>query len=152
MRIFCRFVVLLAVWVVSFPLVCAAQVLARPGWAGSGVTNEAWWRRAVFYRIQPALFQDSNGDGVGDLKGIAQRLGYLQQLGVDAIVLEPPFAEDDFGDLARQASEAHIRVLVQLTSADPALARHWLMNGAAGLFLDGHRMQAGAPLNLAALR
>ena len=67
----------------------SAQVLARPGWAGSGVTVETWWHRAVFYRLDPATFQDSNGDGRGDLAGVAQRLNYLQSLGADAIILAP---------------------------------------------------------------
>lgn len=149
MRILSRFLTLA---LLCLPLASGAQVLTRPGWVGTGVTSKPWWQRAVFYRIQPALFQDSNHDGKGDLKGIEQRLPYLQKLGIDAIILEPPFSEDDFGDLVRQASEAHIRVLVQLSSPDPALARHWLYNGAAGLFVDGHALSTNAPLNLAELR
>ena len=47
-----------------------------------------WWQNAVLYEIYPRSFQDSNGDGVGDLNGIAQRLDYLQGLGVDAIWIE----------------------------------------------------------------
>ena len=65
-----------------------AQVLAQKNWAGSGVTVELWWRRAVFYRIDPEKFQDSNGDGQGDLEGITERLDYLQSLGVDALIVE----------------------------------------------------------------
>ena len=137
MRICCRF---LTLCLLSFPLVTSAQVLARPGWAGSGVQAEPWWRRGVFYRIQPALFQDSTGSGKGDLHGITQRLDYLNKLGVDAIVLVPPFSENDFGDLARAASQSHLRVLVQMESASPAEARKWLNQGAAGLFLDAHGM------------
>src|SRR3546814_3348744 len=45
----------------------------------------AWWERGVIYQIYPRSFQDMNGDGVGDLKGIEQRLDYLVALGVDAI-------------------------------------------------------------------
>src|ERR1700722_20027477 len=48
-----------------------------------------WWQHAVIYEIYPRSYQDSNGDGVGDLKGITQRLGYLQDLGVDAIWIAP---------------------------------------------------------------
>jgi len=44
-----------------------------------------WWRNAIFYEIYIRSFQDSDGDGVGDLNGIARRLGYLAALGVDAI-------------------------------------------------------------------
>ncbi|WP_159587355.1 alpha-amylase family glycosyl hydrolase [Chelativorans xinjiangense] len=53
--------------------------------------NNAWWRGAVTYQIYPRSFQDSNGDGVGDLKGITRRLGHVAELGVDAIWLSPIF-------------------------------------------------------------
>jgi alpha-glucosidase len=60
---------------------------------------ESWWRNGVFYQVYPRSFQDSNGDGVGDLKGVVQRLPYLQALGVDAIWLSPIFPSPmaDFG-------------------------------------------------------
>ena len=58
-----------------------------------------WWERGVIYQIYPRSFQDSDGDGVGDLRGIAQRLDYLAKLGVDAIWLSPIFPSPmaDFG-------------------------------------------------------
>jgi alpha-glucosidase len=58
-----------------------------------------WWRRGAIYQIYPRSFQDSDGDGVGDLRGITARLEYVQQLGVDAIWLTPIFAspQADFG-------------------------------------------------------
>ena len=58
-----------------------------------------WWERGVIYQIYPRSFQDSDGDGVGDLRGIAQRLDYLAGLGVDAIWLSPIFPSPmaDFG-------------------------------------------------------
>jgi alpha-glucosidase len=49
----------------------------------------AWWSDAVFYQVYPRSFADSDGDGVGDLDGLAARLGYLEQLGVDAIWINP---------------------------------------------------------------
>src|SRR3546814_2961511 len=49
----------------------------------------AWWERGVIYQIYPRSFQDMNGDGVGDLKGIEQRLDYLVAVGVDAIWISP---------------------------------------------------------------
>jgi hypothetical protein len=49
----------------------------------------AWWQRAVFYQIAPLSFQDSNGDGRGDLRGIINRLDYIESLGVGAIWLCP---------------------------------------------------------------
>lgn len=51
--------------------------------------KRAWWKEAVFYQIYPRTFTDSNGDGIGDLKGIISRLDYLKDLGVDALWLSP---------------------------------------------------------------
>lgn len=58
-----------------------------------------WWQRAVIYQIYPRSFQDSNGDGIGDLPGIRRRLPYLADLGVDALWLSPiyPSPMADFG-------------------------------------------------------
>ncbi len=58
-----------------------------------------WWKNAVIYEIYPRSFQDSNGDGIGDLNGITSRLDYLQKLGVEAIWLSPvyPSPQVDFG-------------------------------------------------------
>jgi len=58
-----------------------------------------WWQTAVIYQIYPRSFQDSNGDGVGDLAGITRRLPYLAELGVDAVWLSPIFRSPmaDFG-------------------------------------------------------
>ncbi|MFP7572369.1 alpha-glucosidase [Marivita sp. S2033] len=58
-----------------------------------------WWRGAVIYQIYPRSYQDSNGDGIGDLLGIAQRLPYVASLGVDAIWISPFFTSPmkDFG-------------------------------------------------------
>ena len=67
----------------------------RAAGAGAG----PWWKHAVIYEIYPRSFQDSNGDGIGDLNGIDSRLGYLQHLGVDAIWISPmyPSPQVDFG-------------------------------------------------------
>lgn len=51
--------------------------------------GNAWWRDAAIYQIYPRSFQDTNGDGEGDLKGVIRRLPYLKQLGIDAIWLSP---------------------------------------------------------------
>jgi hypothetical protein len=130
-------------------------VLAQKNWAGSGVTVEVWWKRAVFYRIDPTRFQDSTGNGRGDLAGITGRLDYLQSLGVDAVIVETapgggkvtllPTAEVSaaFGTLVRDAVGRHIRVLVDLGApvsqqADAQyvqMARAWLNQGAAGIFV-----------------
>ncbi len=61
--------------------------------------RSVWWQHGVVYQIYPRSFQDSNGDGVGDLDGIAGRLDYLAWLGVDAIWISPiyPSPMSDFG-------------------------------------------------------
>lgn len=67
--------------------------------AGKIVTDPDWWRGAVIYQIYPRSYQDSNGDGVGDLRGIVQRLPYIASLGVDGIWISPFFKSPmkDFG-------------------------------------------------------
>jgi alpha-glucosidase len=68
--------------------------------AGFGPSLDAdWWRGAVIYQIYPRSFQDHNGDGIGDLVGITERLDYVADLGVDAIWLSPFFTSPmkDFG-------------------------------------------------------
>ncbi|MBY6084356.1 alpha-glucosidase [Ruegeria arenilitoris] len=62
-------------------------------------TASDWWRGGVIYQIYPRSFQDSNGDGIGDLRGITQRLDYIAGLGVDAIWISPFFKSPmkDFG-------------------------------------------------------
>jgi alpha-glucosidase len=93
-----------------------------------------WWRGAVVYQIYPRSFQDHSGDGIGDLKGIIQRLGHVASLGVDAIWLSPFFPspmEDmgydvsdyqnvdpmfgtlaDFDDLVARAHELGLKVII----------------------------------------
>jgi alpha-glucosidase len=93
-------------------LLVAGCLVANPAWGWTeqqGVSSaqaaaapshdETWWKHAVIYEIYPRSFQDSNGDGIGDLNGIRERLGYLQALGVDAIWIAPmyPSPQVDFG-------------------------------------------------------
>jgi alpha-glucosidase len=58
-----------------------------------------WWRQATVYQIYPRSFADSNGDGIGDLKGITSKVPYLAELGIDAVWLSPfyPSALKDGG-------------------------------------------------------
>jgi alpha-glucosidase len=95
-----------------------------------------WWKNAVIYEIYPRSFQDSNGDGIGDLNGITERLDYLKKLGVDAIWLTPCFPSPqvdfgydisdyeqidprygtlaDFDRLVAEARSRHIRILMDM--------------------------------------
>ncbi len=70
----------------------------KPG-RGDGPVKHAWWKEAVFYQIYPRSFCDSDGDGIGDLKGILSKLDYLKSLGVDALWLSPVYdsPNDDNG-------------------------------------------------------
>ena len=65
----------------------------------NGATPNPWWTNAVVYQIYPRSFQDTNGDGIGDLKGITSRLDYLADLGVDVLWLSPVYKspQDDNG-------------------------------------------------------
>lgn len=61
--------------------------------------EKAWWKEAVVYQIYPRSFQDSNGDGIGDLQGVIRRLDYLKELGIDVIWMSPCYKSpnDDNG-------------------------------------------------------
>jgi hypothetical protein len=61
--------------------------------------TKQWWKEAVIYQIYPRSFKDSNGDGIGDIKGIISKLDYLKELGIDVIWLSPVYKSpnDDNG-------------------------------------------------------
>ena len=108
-----------------------------------------WWRNAVIYEIYPRSFQDSNGDGVGDLNGIIDRLDYLKALGVDAIWLTPiyPSPQVDFGydisdyrnidpqygtladfdRLVAEANKRHIRVIMDMVMNHTSDQHKWFL-------------------------
>src|SRR3954454_22912534 len=67
--------------------------------AESQATEKKWWKEAVVYQIYPRSFKDSDGDGIGDLKGIISKLDYIKKLGVDAVWLNPIYSSpnDDNG-------------------------------------------------------
>ena len=53
--------------------------------------EKKWWQKSVVYQVYPRSFQDSDGDGIGDIQGITRRLPYLKELGVDVIWLSPVY-------------------------------------------------------------
>ncbi len=109
--------------------------------------QEDWWRGAVIYQIYPRSFQDSNGDGIGDLPGITQRLDYVADLGVDAIWLSPFFTSpmkdmgydvsnycdvdpifgtlDDFGHLVARAHRLGLKVIIDQVLSHTSDAHPW---------------------------
>jgi alpha-glucosidase len=106
-----------------------------------------WWRDAVVYQVYPRSFQDSNGDGVGDLRGIESRLDHLVDLGVDALWLSPiypsPLADfgydvsdytavdpvigtlEDFDDLVAEAHHRGLRMLMDLVPCHTSIEHPW---------------------------
>src|SRR5438093_2076922 len=118
------------------------------------MSSGQWWRDGVIYQIYPRSFQDSNGDGIGDLPGIIRRLDYLQWLGVDAIWLSPITVSPDadfgydvadycnvqpaFGDLRdvdqliREAGQRSIHVVLDI-APDHTSDRHpWFIDARSG--------------------
>jgi len=116
-------------------------------------TSEIWWKHAVVYEIYPRSFQDSNGDGLGDLNGITQRLPYLERLGVDAIWIAPmyPSPQVDFGydisnyeavdpqygtvadmdKLIAEGQKHHIRVLLDMVLNHTSDKNQWFIDSAS---------------------
>jgi len=121
--------------------------------AATPTSDETWWKHAVIYEIYPRSFQDTNGDGIGDLNGIASRLDYLQSLGVDAIWLAPmyPSPQVDFGyDIANYtaidpqygtladfdrllaaARAHHIRILLDMVLNHTSDKHPWFLDSAS---------------------
>jgi alpha-glucosidase len=108
------------------------------------VQEPDWWQDAIFYEIHVRSFADSDGDGVGDLDGARERLGYLELLGVDAVTLTEPFVPDadvDPGPFDRFVAEAHrvgIKLILNLATRHDDLEytlRFWLDR-----YVDGFRV------------
>lgn len=61
--------------------------------------NKKWWKEKVVYQIYPRSFKDANGDGIGDLQGIIEKLDYIKSLGIDVVWLNPIYESpnDDMG-------------------------------------------------------
>lgn len=113
----------------------------------NNVTEKKWWQSAVVYQIYPKSFQDSNGDGVGDLRGIMERLEYLGKLGIDAIWLSPvcksPQADngydisdyqdidpmfgsvEDMEALIKEAKKYNIRIIMDLVLNHTSNKHRW---------------------------
>lgn len=119
-----------------------------------GPAGEPWWRAAVLYQIYVRSFQDSNRDGVGDLRGIIARLGHLEWLGIGGIWLSPvtvsPNADwgydvadyravdpelgrlDDLDRLIAEADRRHIRVLLDLVPSHTSDRHPWFVDARTG--------------------
>jgi alpha-glucosidase len=123
---------------------------ASPNADGAAASSEQnWWKNAVIYEIYPRSFQDTNGDGIGDLNGITEHLDYLKNLGVDAIWLTPvyPSPQVDFGydisdyenidpqygtlkdfdRLVAEADKRHIRILMDMVMNHTSDKHKWFL-------------------------
>ena len=118
------------------------------------VDADPWWMNAVLYQVYPRSFQDTNGDGIGDLAGIHQCLDYLADLGVDIVWISPiyrsPQADNGydisdyrdidplFGDLAAfdalvaRAHELGMRVIMDLVVNHTSIEHPWFVESASG--------------------
>jgi alpha-glucosidase len=117
---------------------------------GGGTVRNDWWKHAVFYEIYPRSFADSNGDGIGDLKGITSKLDYLKNLGIDAIWITPCFPSPqvdfgydvsdyenidpmygtlaDFDELAREAKKRNIRIILDFVVNHTSDQHPWFLD------------------------
>jgi len=111
--------------------------------------NRTWWKEAVIYQIYPRSFMDSNGDGIGDLRGITDRLDYLKYLGIDVIWMSPVYKSpnddngydisdyqaimdefgtmEDFDELLAKAHEKGIKIVMDLVVNHTSDEHRWFL-------------------------
>jgi len=112
---------------------------------------EKWWKKSVVYQVYPKSFMDADGDGIGDLKGIISKLGYLETLGIDVIWLSPVFASpmddngydisdylsinplfgslEDMKELIKEAGKRNIRIILDLVLNHTSDEHPWFIEG-----------------------
>ena len=115
----------------------------------SNKKHTEWWKKSVVYQVYPKSFQDSNGDGHGDLNGIRQRLPYLKELGIDVIWLNPIYASpqvdngydisdytaieptlgtmEDFDALLAEAHEMGLKIILDLVVNHTSDQHKWFL-------------------------
>ena len=111
--------------------------------------EKKWWKECVVYQIYPRSFKDSNGDGIGDLKGIIEKLDYLNYLGIDVIWLSPVYKSPnddngydisdyqnimdefgtmkDFDELLRECHKRNIKIMMDLVVNHTSDEHSWFM-------------------------
>ena len=152
----CKHLVLALVAAAAFatPAFCVGQSAApAPAAAPMPAAHDPWWKHAVIYEIYPRSYQDSNGDGIGDLPGITSRLDHLKTLGVDAVWISPmyPSPQVDFGydisdyenvdpqygtlhdmdHLIYEAKQRHIRVCLDMVLNHTSDKHQWFLDAAS---------------------
>ncbi|MBN2875403.1 MAG: DUF3459 domain-containing protein [Spirochaetales bacterium] len=131
--------------------------------------DKLWWQRAVFYQVYPRSFADSDGDGVGDLRGIETRLDYLVELGIDAMWISPFFKSpmkdfgydisdyravdplfgtlDDFTSLLEAAHERGLRVVVDLVVNHSSDEHPWFIEARSSKSARTHDWYIWKPMS-----
>ncbi len=114
-----------------------------------------WWKHGVIYHIYPRSFQDSDGDGIGDIRGIIRRLGYLKELGIDGIWISPMYRSpmvdfgydvagyreidpvfgtmDDFRELLAKAHDSGIRIILDMILNHTSSQHPWFLESSSSL-------------------
>lgn len=115
--------------------------------------TEAWWRGAVIYQVYPRSFKDSNNDGIGDLRGVIDKLDYIADLGVDAVWISPFFRSpmkdggydvsdyrevdpvfgslEDFDQLVQKAHSLGLRIIIDQVLSHSSDQHDWFMESRA---------------------
>ena len=119
-----------------------------------GENTNKWWENAVVYQIYPKSFQDSNGDGYGDIRGIISRLDYLKDLGIDAVWISPMYCSpqadngydisdyqdidpmfgtmDDMEEMIREAGKRGIKIIMDLVLNHTSDEHRWFLEAVKG--------------------
>ena len=117
------------------------------------MAQKQWYKGAVIYQVYPRSFQDSNNDGIGDLKGIINRIDYIKSLGVDAIWISPFFKSPmkdfgydisdyrdidplfgnlaDFDELIAQAHKRDIKIIIDQVLSHTSDQHQWFIDPSA---------------------
>ena len=116
--------------------------------------TDKWWKNAVVYQIYPKSFQDSNGDGYGDIRGMISRLDYLKDLGIDAVWISPMYCSpqddngydisdyqkidpmfgtlEDMDELIREAGKRNIKIIMDLVLNHTSDEHRWFQEAVKG--------------------
>jgi oligo-1,6-glucosidase/alpha-glucosidase len=116
-------------------------------------TADQWWKKTTVYQIYPRSFQDRNGDGIGDLRGIISRLDYVQQLGFETIWISPFFRSpqrdlgydisdyysiapeygtmEDFRELIRQVHSRNMKLVLDMVLNHTSDEHEWFRESAS---------------------
>lgn len=127
-------------------LLCVSIVIC---WSTYGKANEDWWKHASFYQVYPRSFKDSDGDGIGDIKGITSKISHFKDAGVDAIWLSPIYKSpqvdqgydisdfkaideqygtmSDFKELLDEAHELGIKVIMDFVPNHSSDQHEWFI-------------------------